>query len=274
MPSAAPSAGEARPFAVSLGDDRYPSPLAGISSPPATLHVLGALPPAGSVAVVGTRHPTPRGRRVAEAVARSAVEAGLAVVSGLAAGIDTVAHRAALDAGGVTFAVLGSGLDRPTPSSNRRLAAEIVERGGGLLAEVPLGTATSARHLVARDRIQSGLSVAVVICQSELGGGALHTARFAVAEGRLLVVVRPDDREADERAWSGNRVLADPGGCDPAVLSATGKAAALVRERRPVADVVLERREGLAAVWAAVAERLGTIAARRGLGRRGGGQSK
>ena len=206
----------------------------------------GALPPVGAVAIVGTRHPKRFGRSVAHAAACSAVAAGLAVISGLAAGIDTVAHESALAAGGRTWAVLGSGVDVPTPVSNAVLAEEIVASGGGLLAEVPPGTPVGRRHLVARDRIQSGLSLAVVICQCEISSGAMHTARFAAIQGRLLVVVRPRGPGRAVTACTGNVALADPNGCDPALLSATGKTAELIRARRPMADVVIDSRDELA----------------------------
>ncbi len=205
----------------------------------------GPLPPVAAVAIVGTRHPSRFGRSVADAAARSAVAAGLAVISGLAAGIDTVAHESALAAGGLTWAVLGSGVDVPTPISNAALAEEIVARGGGLIAEVPLGTPVGRQQLVARDRIQSGLSLAVVICQCETSSGAMHTARFAVVQGRLLVVVRPRGPDGAVTACSGNVALADPNGCDPALLSATGRTAELLRARRPMADVVIDDREEL-----------------------------
>ena len=240
---------------VARDEPDYPAALRAIPSPPASLWWRGELPPESAVAVVGTRRPTSFGRRAAVAVARSAVEAGFAVVSGLAAGIDAAAHRAALDAGGRTFAVLGSGVDVPTPVENRRLAEEIVGHGGGLLAEVPPGVGRTARALVARDRIQSGLSLAVVVCQSEVGGGAMHTARFALAQGRLLVVVRPPDDDAGLAAFTGNLALCAPEGCDPAALAATGQMAVLVAARRPVADLVLTGRGELAGLWATLERR-------------------
>jgi DNA processing protein len=186
---------------------------------------------------------------MAAAAARSAVAAGFAVISGLAAGIDTVAHESALAAGGLTWAVLGSGVDVPTPSANVKLASRIVESGGGLIAEVPPETPVSTRQLVARDRIQSGLSLAVVICQCEIASGAMHTARYSVVQGRLLVVARPTGPERALPECAGNLALADLGGCDPALLSATGQVAALVRARRPTADVVFEYPDELSEVW-------------------------
>jgi len=205
------------------------------------------------VAIVGTRGPSRFGRSVAHEAARSAAASGLAVVSGLAAGIDTVAHKSALSAGGHTWAVIGSGVDAPTPFSNAVLAEEIVASGGGVIAEVPPGTPVRPRQLVARDRIQSGLSLAVLICECEIGSGAMHTARFAVVQGRLLAVARPKSAET-AAACSGNLALIDPGGCDPALVWATGAAAELVRSRRPMADVVIADRGDLAKLWG----RLGT----------------
>ena len=231
---------------IGIGEPGYPANLRSIPFPPKVLWVRGALPPVGAVAIVGTRHPTRFGRSVAHAAACSAVAAGLAVISGLAAGIDTVAHESTLAAGGRTWAVLGSGVDVPTPVSNIVLAEEIVASGGGLLAEVPPGTPVGRRRLVARDRIQSGLSLAVVICQCEISSGAMHTARFAAIQGRILVVVRPREPGRAVTACTGNVALADPNGCDPALLSATGKTAELIRARRPVADVVIDSRDELA----------------------------
>jgi DNA processing protein len=136
-------------------------------------------------------------------------------------------------------------VDIPTPISNAALAEEIVASGGGLIAEVPPGTPVARRQLVARDRIQSGLSLAVVICQCETSSGAMHTARFAVIQGRLLVVVRPRGPDRAVAGCTGNVVLADPNGCDPSLVSATGKIAELIRARRPMADVVIDDREEL-----------------------------
>ena len=227
----------------------YPDRLGSIPSPPKALWVRGSLPPVTAVAIVGTRHPTPSGCDLAEFAARSAVRAGFGVVSGLAAGIDTVAHKSALAAGGRTWAVLGSGVDLPTPAANVVLAEEIISAGGGLISELPLGTPVSPHGLVARDRIQSGLSLAVVVCQCEISSGAMQTARFAAVQGRLLLVARPNVSELEHPSWRGNLALSDPDGCDPSLSGATGTAAALVRARRPMADIVLELPEELEAFW-------------------------
>jgi len=186
---------------------------------------------------------------VAQAVVASALEAGLAVVSGLALGVDTVVHESVLARGGHTWAVLGSGVDLPTPISNEKLAEEIVAMGGGLISEVPPPTAASPALLVARDRIQSGLALAVVICQCETSSGAMHTARFALAQGRVLAVAGPKGHDREVNASAGNLALSDPAGCDPALLSATGETAELIRGRRPVADVVIDSPDELTLLW-------------------------
>jgi len=237
------------PERIGIDAAGYPANLASIPSPPKTLWVRGTVPPPRAVAIVGSRNPTLFGRRVAEIAAAGATKAGLAVVSGLAAGIDTVAHQSALEAGGRTWAVLGSGVDIPTPASNAALAEEILKSGGGLIAELPPGTPVTRRQLVARDRIQSGLSLAVVVCQCETTSGTMHTARFALLQRRLLVVVRPRGAESELAANGGNLALSDPNGCDPALLSATGREAEMIRSRRPVADLVVEDRDELAYVW-------------------------
>ena len=234
---------------IDIGAAGYPLRLASIASPPRRIWVSGTVPPPAAVAIVGTRWPTVSGRAVARAAAAGALAAGMAVISGLAAGIDTVAHETVLEKGGRTWAVIGSGVDRPTPVNNRGLAGEIVASGGGLIAEVPPGTPVSRPQLVARDRIQSALALAVVVCQCETSSGAMHTARFAVLQERILAVARPSGDEAAQRPWSGNLVLSDPGGCDPALVRANGGAAELIGSRRPMADVVFESPEELSGLW-------------------------
>jgi DNA processing protein len=234
---------------IGVEDPEYPASLRSIPSPPVKLWVRGTLPPTDAVAIVGTRQPTSFGRGVARAAAGSAVAAGFAVISGLAAGIDTAAHRSALSLGGRTWAVLGSGVDVPSPSANAALADEIVATGGGLIAEVPPGTPVSRRALVARDRLQSGLCLAVVLCQCEVSSGAMHTARFAAVQGRLLAVARPGGGHAAMAACSGNLALTDPAGCDPAMVSASGRTAELVRRRRPMADLVIDEGDGFDELW-------------------------
>lgn len=248
---------------ISILDPEYPARLRGIPNPPTLLWVRGTLPPPGrpAVAIVGTRHPTAYGQAVARQAATSAVEAGLGVVSGLATGSDSLAHAAALAAGGGTWAVLGCGVDMVAADGPRgELAARIVASGGGLIAEVPPGTPTAVHLLTRRNRLQSGLALATLIAQSGLPGaqpaGTMHTARFTIEQGRLLVVPQPRGRWADEPESAGNLALTDPHGCDPAVVYATKPdIVARIAARKPVADIVPTRHDDLPAAWEAVHRR-------------------
>lgn len=241
---------------LSLHDDSYPDALRTIDSPPVLLWVRGTVPTPNTpmLAVVGTRRPTDFGTGLARTAARDSAERGIGVVSGLADGIDSTAHAAALDANGPTWAYLGQGLDTLDLASPRgQLAARILDNGGGLLAEVACGTPVAAGHLITRNRLQSGTSHATLICQSEVpdrtgrGAGTMHTARYALRQGRTLAVGRPVGRWATETASSGNLALTDPDGCDPSLLHASDDATrALIAQRRPVADVILRDRTDLA----------------------------
>ena len=146
--------------------------------------------------------------------------------------------------------VLGSGVDRPDPSANRLLADAILSAGGGLLAEVPLGTHPAARTLVARNRLQAGLARATIIPQTGVPGGTLHTARFTLEQQRVLAVLRPPEGAAGDPAFAGNVALTNPRGCDPKILGASGPSAKRIATRRPVADVVLNGADDLANLWA------------------------
>lgn len=175
---------------ITLEDADYPRPLQNIADPPSVLYVKGEIVPSDdlSVAIVGTRRPTVYGRQAAEMFARGLAEHGVTVVSGLARGIDSFAHRAALDGGGRTIAVLGSGLDIIYPSENRKLAAEVAERGA-LVSEFPLGTQPDGVNFPRRNRIIAGLSLASLIVEAGETSGALITAEFALEQGREVFAV-------------------------------------------------------------------------------------
>ncbi|HLA64703.1 MAG TPA: DNA-processing protein DprA, partial [Rhodothermales bacterium] len=164
---------------LALTDPDYPARLKRIYDPPPYLWVLGRLTPEDSraVAVVGTRKASDYGRRVAELFGGGLAEAGLTVVSGLAYGIDYAAHRAALDAGGRTVAVLGSGVDRIYPSRHAPLVRRIVDEDrGAVISEFAPGAAPDASNFPRRNRIIAGLSVGVVVAEARASGGALITA--------------------------------------------------------------------------------------------------
>ena len=187
-------------------DTAYPRRLRGIKSPPAVLWFRGRLPDSEPcIAIVGTRTPTRWGVSMAATMAAEATQAGISVVSGLAFGIDIRAHRSTLNAGGRTIAVLGSGLDHIAPAEHRGDAVSIVAGGGALVSEQPPDTPPSARTLVARNRIQTGLSAATIVVQCGSDSGSLQTAAFALQQNRVLAVPippGPDETDAPENQGS------------------------------------------------------------------------
>ena len=169
-----------------------PLPLREIPDPPARLYCAGqaVVLDTPAVAVVGSRRCTRQGRDIAFALARDLAAQGLTIVSGLAYGIDAAAHRGALaSAAAPTVAVLGSGLDRIYPQSHERLAAEIVEHGGALVSEYEPTSGPRKHHFPARNRIVSGLCLAVVIVEASERSGSLITARLALEQGRDVMAV-------------------------------------------------------------------------------------
>jgi DNA processing protein len=184
----------ARGLAVALvGWDSpdYPERLRQIYDPPPVLYVRGCLQDDGAraVAVVGARAATPAGLALARTMAGDLAGAGLVIVSGLARGIDAAAHQGALDGGGRTVAVLGSGLDRLYPREHAPLADRIVEGGGAIVSEFPLGSEARPERFPRRNRIIAGWSRAVVVVEASERSGALVTARVALEEGRDVMAV-------------------------------------------------------------------------------------
>jgi DNA processing protein len=179
-------------YMVTLWDGRYPHLLRQIYDPPAFLWVRGELPaaegPGRAIGIVGTRRPTSYGRRTAYDFAYVLARLGFTIVSGLAYGIDAVAHGAALEAGGRTLAVLGSGMDKIYPSRHGTLAREIAN-GGALLSEFPLGTKPEGSNFPRRNRLVSGLCLGTVIIEAYEEGGALITARLALEQNREVFAV-------------------------------------------------------------------------------------
>lgn len=177
------------------GGPGYPALLAKAPDAPFFLYVKGTLQDLKTLAVIGTRAPTPRGSVVASKIAAHFATEGVSIVSGLAVGIDAAAHVAALDAGGHTVAVLGHGLQSIYPREHAALAERILDQGGALVSEYPFGTPLVPRRLFERDRIQAGLSQAVVMVQSKPDGGSMHTAKAALRYGRRLYVPAPLDAD-------------------------------------------------------------------------------
>jgi DNA processing protein len=182
------------------GDERYPALLREIADPPCALYVRGTLQPEDriAVAVVGTRRASSYGREVAAKLSADLTRAGVTVVSGLAVGIDTAAHRGALAAGGRTLAVLGCGIDVPYPAGNARLREEIMANGA-LLSEFPLGSEPEPWRFPARNRIVSGLSLGTVVVEGDIKSGALITAEFAAEQNREVFAVPGEIRNVRAR---------------------------------------------------------------------------
>jgi DNA processing protein len=175
---------------LTLADPDYPRPLLEIADPPVILYVAGRrqLVPAQALAVVGSRNPTPQGRENAETLARTLSDASHTVVSGLAEGIDTAAHRGGLAGAASTIAVVGTGLDRVYPARNLGLARLISEQGA-VVSEFPLGTRALPGNFPRRNRIISGLSKGCLVIEATLQSGSLITARCALEQGREVFAV-------------------------------------------------------------------------------------
>jgi len=176
--------------AIPISDSRYPPRLREIFDPPVLLFARGRLELLGALmlAIVGTRHPTPYGIAVTERLAGELGRAGLAIVSGMARGIDSAAHRGALAAGANTVAVLGCGADVVYPTENRKLVAQLIEKGL-LLSEFPLGAPAYPQNFPIRNRVISGLSAGVVVVEGGQYSGSAITARLALDQGREVFAV-------------------------------------------------------------------------------------
>ncbi|WP_375055978.1 DNA-processing protein DprA [Zobellella sp. DQSA1] len=169
----------------------YPALLKSCPGAPLMLFVEGSLPALSlvQIAIVGTRHPSYVGRENAKVLVPQLVDAGAAITSGLAIGIDGLSHQAALDQGGITLAVLGSGLEHCYPKRHQRLAMDIIGTGGALISECYPWESPLAHHFPRRNRIISGLSLGVLVVEAAERSGSLITARFALEQGREVFAI-------------------------------------------------------------------------------------
>ena len=178
---------------ITKGNAAFPAALQHIADPPAQLFVRGAdvadLMARPRLAIVGSRKISAYGEAVTARLAGELARLGIVIVSGLAFGVDACAHRAALEAGGTTLAVLACGVDRVYPATHHRLAAAIVEQGGIILSEYPPGTTPYKNNFIARNRLISALSDGVLITEAAEKSGSLHTAHFALEQGREVLAV-------------------------------------------------------------------------------------
>jgi DNA processing protein len=175
---------------ITVWDDEFPSLLKKIYDPPLLLYVLGDFDEKDkySIAVVGTRQPTNYGKAQTEKIVRDLVNQNITIVSGLARGIDSVAHSAAIKNNGRTIAVVGSGLDIIYPAENKKLFNEI-SKNGVIISEFSLGTIPNAENFPKRNRIISGLSLGTLVIETAISGGAMQTARLALDQNREVFAI-------------------------------------------------------------------------------------
>ncbi|WP_332730226.1 DNA-processing protein DprA [Pseudomonas sp. ESBL2] len=200
---------------ISALDPEYPLLLKATKDDPFILFVKGRLfdNPERSVAIIGTRQPTRHGELIAKRVVEFFVEQRWSVVSGLALGCDSIAHRAALEANGHTVAVMAHGLQTVAPSQHRKLAEDILASGGALVSEYRFGQGALPMQFVKRDRTQAGLAQGVVMVQSDIKGGSLHASRAALDYDRWLAIPYPTtaDQATNEPKIQANLLIADEG---------------------------------------------------------------
>lgn len=192
---------------VSFGCEAYPERLREIYDPPPVLWARGdiGLLSRPAIAVVGTRHPSPYGTGVAEMLARDLAVRRLLVVSGMARGIDSCAHKGALAARMPTLAVWGTGIDVVYPKENRKLAEEILATGGAIVSELPMGTFPAPQNFPRRNRILSGLSLGVLVVEASENSGTRVTARCAAEQNRDLFAV--PGNVTNKGSWTPNTLI-------------------------------------------------------------------
>jgi DNA processing protein len=192
---------------VTFGCSQYPERLKEIYDPPPVLWVRGNAELLGraSIAIVGTRHPSPYGTGMAEMLARDLAARGMLIVSGMARGIDTAAHKGALAAGKPTVAVWGTGADVIYPKENKKLAEDILATGGAIVSELPLGTFPAPQNFPRRNRILSGLSVGVLVVEASENSGTRVTARCAAEQGRDVYAV--PGNVTSKQSWTPNTLI-------------------------------------------------------------------
>lgn len=174
---------------IEFKSNNFPLLLRDIAAPPKELYFVGTIPDLPMVAIVGSRAITEYGQYMTYRLAYDLAKAGMCIVSGMALGVDAIAHQAALEAGGATLAVLASGLDDPTPRSNHQLFKRILDSGGGVISEYPEGTTPFKQNFPARNRIIAGLSLCTIITEANASSGSLITANFALQANRMVMAV-------------------------------------------------------------------------------------
>jgi DNA processing protein len=192
---------------VSFDDPAYPMLLRNIYDPPILLYVRGdrSLLESPSVAIVGTRHPTPYGIGMAQRLSADLASRGLTIVSGMARGVDTCAHKGALEGKGRTVAVWGTGIDVPYPRENKKLSDAILDAGGAVVTEFPMATFAAPQNFPIRNRIISGLSIGVLVVEAGEYSGTRITARNALEQGRDVYAV--PGNVTNRQSWGPNTLI-------------------------------------------------------------------
>jgi DNA processing protein len=198
---------EAGGFVIAFEDEEYPERLREIYDPPAVLWLRGSveLLSRAGIAVVGTRQPSPYGAGMAELLSRDLANRRLTIFSGMARGVDTAAHKGAIDAGGKTVAVWGTGIDVVYPKENKKLAESIVASGGTIVSEYPLGTFPAPQNFPVRNRILSGMSIGVLVIEAGEYSGTRITARLAMEQNRDVFAV--PGNVTNKNAWGPNTLI-------------------------------------------------------------------
>ena len=197
-------------FMIAFGDDNYPQKMLHIEDPPLLLYAKGhikALSNQNSVALIGKRKVSKFGSEASYKVGTVLAKDKITIVSGLALGCDTQAHLGCVNANGLGIAVLAHGLDQVHPSSNKKLVDELIEKNGLLITEYPLGTSPAKFNYVDRDRIQSGLSDAVIVMETDEVSGTMQTVQFAEKQKRPLGVLDFPSEAYEQGIALGNRML-------------------------------------------------------------------
>jgi DNA processing protein len=230
---------------LTIFSESYPKGFRDLPDAPPVIWLRGELPEMPMTAIVGTRKPSAWGSGLARHIGHQSAEAGIGVVSGLALGIDTQAHEGALEAGGITIAILACDVRKPSPASNVDLAERIIASGGALISEVPFGTTTEPRTLVARNRLQAALANTLTMVECGVPSGTLHTVRHAFELGRPVAVCVPHPSEFSAAESEGNRRLSDSGVSDVSFLSKEAKFENVMSNKKPLADFLLSGEDSL-----------------------------
>lgn len=233
-----------KPFAhdemklTSFYEEDFPAGLRDLEDAPLFLWYRGEIPKQKAIAIVGTRNIDDWGISTTQKLAKMAGDSGFVVVSGLALGVDTEAHKGCLESSSPTVAILACDVRFPTPKANKELAEEIINRGGCLVAEVPPGTETESHALISRNRLQAAWAQSLLVTQCGIPSGTLHTVRFAMELHRSVAVLRPPAGARGEQ-YAGNWNLTEDYKFDSRILGGSKSFQEKVQSRITGADSVI-----------------------------------